>query len=477
MADELIDALTYPILTEEVRLPATSSRGTRATPGSSQYGQIVESALRDILGWRIRDNDPKGFLAALNQSFDLTTVEGHTEWKWTPHTYAIEADMGAVTGAQAAIYSRARVALDQSLPLLEGLQSLLAAFDEQEVEAMTAIIRSSMTGLVGELGVEGGPRLTRVDEYFRLLLGDGPALRDSEEVGGQLGLLRDALGLVRRNVNTIAEEQNLTNFLILVDYVTSLRLTWNAQRHFFDRKGTDVFLGTQLVLLSRTLAVVAESVQEAYFIMDSVFLGPAERQVTELNLGTGSPVFLGELLDWIETFALDEGPRLITQGGKDGVISAFAPTAKRLSELTTAAAQLAVPDPLHPTRGFRTSRVARALGELATDLNETFALASKVRRLPRPSVTAVDPEEAALGQPVRLTINGGHFVNGAEARLNKSGRSEKEILPTKVVFVDEAELKATFDLTTGILASTWTVVVVNPDGQHGSLKNAFSVVD
>lgn len=474
MADELTDALTYPILTEEVRLPATSSRGTRATPGSSQYGQIVESTLRDILGWRTRDNDPNGFLAALNQSFDVTTVEGHTEWKWTPHTYAIAADMGAVTGAQAAIYSRAKAALNQSLPLLEGLQSLLAASDEQEVEAMTAIVRSSLTELVGELGQEGGPRITRVDEYFSLLVGDGRGHRDSEQVSGQLGLLRDALGLFRRNVNTIAEEQNLTNFLILVDYVTSLRLTWNAQRHFFNRKGTDVFLGTQLVLLSRTLAVVAESVQEAYFVMDSVFLGPAERQVTELKLGSGSRVFLGELLDWVETFALEEGPRLITQGGKDGVINAFAPTVKRLRDLTTVAAQLAETGAQNPTKGFNTSRVARALRELATDLDETFALASQVTRLPRPTVTAVEPQEGQEGDTSqRLIIYGADFRRGATAHLRLTDPPRTKIVGTTPILIGDAGIMATFNLSLDPALpgdTTWTVVVTNPDGQKGRLK-------
>jgi Bacterial Ig-like domain (group 3) len=481
MADEvkedLNDALGFPILTEEVRFPVTTTRpGTSGAPGTSRYGQIVESTLRDILGWRVRDNDPKGFVAALNQSFDVNIVQGHTEWKWTPHTYAIEADMGAVTGAQAAIYSRAKAALNQALPLLDGLQTLLAISDEQEVEAYTAIVRSSLTELVNELGVEGGPRVTRVDDYFLQLLGPHPDLRDSEKVGGQLGLLRNALGLIRQNVNTIDEEQNLTNFLILVDYVVSLRATWNAQKHFFDREGRDVFLGTQLVLLSRTLANLAESVQETYFILDSVFIGPAERQVTELTLD-GNRVFLGELLDWVEHFALEEGPRLIREGGKDGVINAFAPTAKRLRDLTDAAAKEASQLSGNPTRGFHTFRVHRALGELTTDLNEIMKLADQVKRQPGPSVTFVDPEQGNSGDIVRLTINGANFEEGAEVRLNVTGNRDVKLFASKVVFVDEAELKATFDLDpkTATPGSTWTVVVINPDKQVGRLKGAFSV--
>src|SRR5262249_16055854 len=190
----------------------------------------------------------------------------------------IAAEMGAVTGAQASIYSRARAMLDQSLPLLNGISPLRPDFDLEDSEAIRAIVRSSLTELVGELGREGGPRISRVDEPFDLLLlGEHSSLRDTENVAGQLGLLRDRFGMRRQFVNTIGEEQNLTNFLILVDNSNSLRQTWISQRHFFDLKGTDVFLGTQMVLLSRALAVVAESVEEAYFAMDSVFLGQAER--------------------------------------------------------------------------------------------------------------------------------------------------------------------------------------------------------
>jgi len=227
------DALSYPIITQEVDgAPRTSGAGTS---GSSQYAQMVQGALRDILGWRTRNNDPKGFTAALTQSFEPVEVDGSTKWKWTAHTYSIQADLGALTGAQAAIFARAKVALDQALPLLAGLQPLRSDADAQDIEAIRAIVRSCLTELVHELGEEGGPRIARVDEYFhRLLLNDN--LRDPERLDSQsqLGLLRDAYGLAREHVNTIDEEQNLTNFFILVDYVNSLQFTWQSQRHALD---------------------------------------------------------------------------------------------------------------------------------------------------------------------------------------------------------------------------------------------------
>lgn len=57
-------------------------------------------------------------------------------------------------------------------------------------------------------------------------------------------------------MNMIDEEQNLTNFFILVEHVISLQRSFATQRHFFDRHGSDVFLGRQLVLLSRRYAAI-----------------------------------------------------------------------------------------------------------------------------------------------------------------------------------------------------------------------------
>jgi hypothetical protein len=117
----LDDLQSFPILTEEVEVPTTSRPATSGTAGTSALGDIVHNALRDVLGWRPKAHDPKSFVIALKQAFTPTEVEGRTTWTWTPRTYAIETDLGAITGAQASIYARAKAALDQSLPLLEGL--------------------------------------------------------------------------------------------------------------------------------------------------------------------------------------------------------------------------------------------------------------------------------------------------------------------------------------------------------------------
>src|SRR4029077_16486505 len=136
----LPDLSPYPILTEEVSFPAPSPTGP-GVAGGAPLGQVVESAMRQVLGWRPKAGDTKGFVAALSQSFSLTETEGHTEVTWSPRTYAAEvpAGLGAITGAQASIYSRAKVALDQSLPLLAGLQMLDVSKDPDDANAIRAI--------------------------------------------------------------------------------------------------------------------------------------------------------------------------------------------------------------------------------------------------------------------------------------------------------------------------------------------------
>lgn len=388
----------FPFLTEEVDL---SERGGTAQPagGGGAVGRVVERQIRDVLGWRPRPNDPKGFQAALQQAFTVREVAGHTEVEWRPRSYSvdIQADLGALTGAQASIYTRAKGTLDAVLPLLDGLTPLRTDSDDENVSAIRAIVRSQLTELVGELGVEGGPRVRRVDQLFDFLLVDPSDVdrwrreyasvrtsRDPADVGGSLGVLRDRLGLVRGRINTIDEEQNFTNFLVVLDHVAGLKESWDAQRQFFVRDAPCVepFLGTQLVLLSRDLEVIAESVHEVEYAMDSVFLGPAERQTLELTFPRDSehpaagspPLFVAELLGWVEQFASEEGRHLIEEGGRQGVV-AFRPTLELLQHLVEAAlveSNGGLQDPDTMPAAYRRQRVQRALQELAQQLGAAF---------------------------------------------------------------------------------------------------------
>jgi hypothetical protein len=514
----LDDLQTYPILTEEVSIPSGAPIPAGAAGGGAALGQTAAQAIRDVLGWKPRTTDPKGFVAALGQSFTGTEVEGHTEWTWTPRSYAVQvqADLGAVTGAQASIYTRAKAAVDQALPLLDGLTPLIVDVPPEDQESIRAIVREELPQLVAELGVVGGPRIQRVDEFFALLLfPPGQAiklddlLRHPELVGGQLGELRDRFGLTPDNVNTIADEQNLTNFLILVDYVTTLYATWVSQKPYFSRtpaKGVEPFFGTQLVLLSRSLAVVAESVQEVTFALDSVFLGAAERQAILLVFRDHSSLFVAELLDWVDRVATVEGPALIQDGGKDGV-TAFVPTLKKLREYAREAAAIArgsgpvqaageeevvrvqrgaapaprdCPPPVTIPPGFHTPRVIRALEELAKQLDEAVSFAQPVQRTAAPVVTGVSPAtvgspaQGNQGQKITLFVAGSNFARGAGVALQPPGPVAGPYQSGSATLLSASLL--TVDLTLPSKLGPYKVVVTNPDGRS-STQPVYFLVD
>jgi hypothetical protein len=407
------DSFAFPQLSEEIGYaPSPLARPTGAPFGGglTSLGQTVTQAVSDVLGWKIKPDDSKGFVGALNASFTCSDVDGHTQCTWTPRTYAVQTDLsGGITGAQASLYTRAKDALNQSLPLLDGLYALDPEADAEDMAALKGVARSQLTELVNELGVAGGPRVSRVNQYFQLLLNpeesfpplSGTSLStDPDQIHGTLGKLRDQLGLnftTQDFANTVQDEQDITNFRILSDYVTSLAQSWLNNLRFFGLDTATPFFGTQLVLLSRQLSVVAESVDEVRFTLDSVFIGPAERQTLELEFPGVSKdsLFAEDLFNWIQSFATEEGPRLIQDGGKFGVKFSFLPIAQRLQRLVESARD---PNPLD--HAFRTIRVKRAFDQLGRELDELVKLASDISHVIEEEPTKADfdamREELAL---------------------------------------------------------------------------------
>src|SRR5262249_32744589 len=163
----------YPILTRDVGSIGGVGAGVPSTsPAAGALGLVATKALQDALGWKINAGDSKGFVNALNQSFQLTEVEGHIESKWTPRSYAVQTDLsGGISGAQASIYTMAKTILDQALPLLAGLTALKPDADAEYIEVVRKLVQNQLTELVTEIGQLGGPRVVRVNQYFHMLLG------------------------------------------------------------------------------------------------------------------------------------------------------------------------------------------------------------------------------------------------------------------------------------------------------------------
>lgn len=327
----------------------------------SPLGRVVEPALRDVLGWQVIAADPRGLPVILTAWSSLREVEGHTSTTWTPHSFAAGSDLGALTGAQSGLFTRARAGLDQSLPLLDGLRPLQPTADMRAADQVRGLLRTELNALVNELGRPGGPRAERVDQLFHALLGAGPG------AAGRLRLFGDRFALAPRHVNSVAEQQNLTSFLILVDYVYRLRRNWELQRQFGQA------LGGVPAEVMRSIVAVNLALQEIHFAMDSAFIGPAERQALELRFAGAPPLMLSDLLVWVDRFASEEGPRLIRDGGRDGVanFTASAQTLARLVRLAMMPSQ----DAGRLPAAYRTPRVQNALAELAAQLDTARAAA------------------------------------------------------------------------------------------------------
>jgi hypothetical protein len=484
ITEQVEDALTYPILTQQVDLqPSTASQAVPVSGGAS-LDSIAQNTIRRVLGWRYRVGDTKGFTAALTKTFTLKEVEGHVEWEWKPQNYMVQADLGEVTGAQASIYSRAKAAMDQALPLLDGLTPLREDADPEDCNAIRALVRSELQDqLVPELGKPGGPVVQLVEQIFTLLIGSTNPITDLETVGGQLGELRFRFGLERKRVNTVDEEVNLTNFLIVVDYINSLYITWLSQAKFLGRQGSaEPFLGTQLVLLSQQLEEVAESVSEAYDAMDSVFFGPAERQTTQLKLDNQPFITVAELLAWVDKFATVDGPKWLQDSGKDGV-GLVASTAEQLYDLVRQASHKSKSPSSNPTRAFHTARVHRAFDVIRDGLQATVNLATQINlvdqpRPPKPvpaqGITNIVPSNYPQGtNPATLTIEGFGLTRVTDVLLEPAALNQN-VLSTAANVQSDSELTAKFDLTIA-QPGIYTLILKGLLGDPIASKYAFTV--
>lgn len=397
------DAIAYPILTEEVGYPpAVTSRpgigGGRPSGGGAGQGlgQVASNAIGAALGWKLNSSDAKGFVGALTQSFTLTEVEGRIESKWNPRSYTVQTDLaGGITGAQASLYTRAKVAQDNCLPLLDGLYALNPTADPEYVTALRDMAKSQIVEIVKQFGVVP-PSILRVNTYFKILLGEQrlkfmPPPRvecDPDKVGGTLGSIRDIYGIFfmqnnRDNPfsNSVEDETDITNFRVISDYMTGLLQSWLANGQYFilTPSRLPAFLGTQLVLISRQLGVIAETVNEVRFALDSVFIGPNERQTLLLEFDDTRELpamYLEDVLSEIESAVSEELPRLIKDGGRIAINNNLLPVVQTLMNMIQGAKDPqnldAVPD------GFRTARVRHTLDDLSDQLTQLFTQGQQV---------------------------------------------------------------------------------------------------
>ncbi len=280
------------------------------------------------------------------------------EYSWAPRTDSVQTDSaGSATGDRASLYRRSKSALSEGLPILDGLQPLSQGMEAQELNAARAVVRSELTQLVNELGRERGPVVSQLENRFTRL--DVAFVR-----------LSRALCLEQMKVDPIGAEKNVTNFRLLTGHIESARESWMATRKAPNSSATRV----PDPQLSHALLAVSESVEDTHDAMDAVFLGPAERQSLRLRIPGEGAVFVGELLDRVNRLALEEGPRWIARGSSTDLAQLHDTTSQLLHVLRG----IMVPpqDAEKVPIRYRSSRVQRALQELATHLDDTARLAA-----------------------------------------------------------------------------------------------------
>ena len=344
----------------------------RESDADTDAKRFVRNALGRALGRRLNTTDTRSIRASVDRAFTETINEdGSQVFEWTPRSYAAQTELGGeITGAQASLYRRAKLALDDILSIIDRLEPLRNDPDPEEVEAIRTIVRQEIAELVDEFGTEGGSRENRVNLLFENLLGSKRLRRV-----GHLDQMAEIYGFQSKkgvSIVTIGEEEIVTDFMVIEDHIISLRKSWRK----IIGKDDSQFLGNQVVLLERALNSVAEGVDELRYVMESVGLGDAERRVIPLNYIERGWDFLArplifernfelsvsEMLDWVMGFATEEAPGLIEGAGRLGIESII-PTASRLVQIVDEAAGA---NDTH--NALQTTRVTAAFDELASHI-------------------------------------------------------------------------------------------------------------
>ena len=188
-------------------------------------------------------------------------------------------------------------------------------------------------------------------------------------------------------------------------------------------------------------------------------------------------MFLSDLLDWVLRVSQDEGPRIIQDAGKHGVL-AFKPVLNTLRVLVRATAKLAREHGAQNAlpAGMRTPRVDRAIKVLAAQLDEAANLASLVRVELPPQIAYASILDLS-GNPVTMaTLSGLSQINIVMTGSNFRG-------PARAILAaqqneDLPELRANVTINTPSTASaifnnpnrdpanagtTWVVSIINND--------------
>jgi len=123
-------------------------------------------------------------------------IEDHTEFKWTPRSFNVQARLGWSDRSSSHSQCPGRRCPRAMPALLDGLYTLSPKSARPDLDSLGGTVRSQLAELVHELGKEGGPRVFPVDRLPTVLLGNSPKAICTQ-AGGGIGALRDRFGRKR----------------------------------------------------------------------------------------------------------------------------------------------------------------------------------------------------------------------------------------------------------------------------------------
>jgi hypothetical protein len=329
--------VAYPLLTSD----SDSSGGGPSSLSGAGARALIEKHLKALVPNVPRDDNPNRLEAAIVRATEPVVTNGITMYAPRSNPYGTaDTSVGeGLAGAQASMVVFAQAQLQASLPLLDSLESLDVTSDPEVVAADTAILRRTWLDFVNELSRDGGPRVQRTNALANNLDGfadDGvnpnPVLDDNNEPVNFVDTLGEDLGMLARdpntgarvpnrapinplNVVTVDEEKAITDFETLQALIHGATATWRRLR---GQISTPLALGTGLVRLRRLFAVLGESVDEAGAAFDSVFFDDDQRRSQPIGPAPEATT-VQDLFEWLSTFATEEGPDLVHEGGTRGI--------------------------------------------------------------------------------------------------------------------------------------------------------------
>lgn len=337
--------------------------------GSGSYGdghdrtsmdRIIENAMTDVLGLRLKYDKPSMVIDALGQVFNIDENNGSRSIRYTPRSFVIETELGAaITGAQAVLYRYFHQTVDSILKSLSGLRAIGSTVDAEKAKAATEILRDTLQQLLGEVGRSGGPREVRINPLFA-------------RMNAQMRTLKTQYKLQTADVTIISEEQVLTDFLIIEDQIAAMEASW-----YRFLNNPSAYLGTGFAELATSLGCISEGVQEVFKAMRAFGITAKERQsivLVKVTVPNGpkpaknTSLTIEDLMSWANDFAVEVVPDAIQGGGKSGAKSVIG-EAMRLRGVLKNAKD--APATSHPA--IRQPRVQSALAELIGHLDTVIA--------------------------------------------------------------------------------------------------------